>query len=378
MQIALKTKRQNISELFQDSPYIEDTLNINEISEIAKNKKVKGVIFDREEHTSHDILEFREQFPDINAIVLQDQEDELFKKSCLAHNIQVLLSDVEDEILLGVINEEWFGASHQGPEVNIIAVRGTHRQAGTTQTSLSMARSIAAYDHKAAVVGLNPYNPGSLPNLDEKYSLDQVYDLLESGVIKDSESLMKYFIDVDGFYYLVGNKDLYRALSFKREPIDYMISLLKENFDTIIFDVGSFFDSYLAMTGLQQAQTHILVGTQEWCSISDYKRWQEQYLTAFDLEPDHSYLIVNKYSAHAIISPKQLEESVDIGVLSYIPFFPESADAEYDDGILFDTNYKPYNKAINGIVKALIEDIDESKRKKNGSWLSSLKERMFS
>ncbi|MYL35483.1 hypothetical protein GLW08_20485 [Pontibacillus yanchengensis] len=378
MRVGVHSSRANITQTLESIPSIQAVQEFSSIDELKKDKKVKAILLDQNGFNTQDLLSFREVFPNHHFIILMKEKDEFFEKSCIAHDIKPVFNDIRDDELKNIIQTSWFKEKENTDNDHVIAIRGTHRQCGTTQTSLSLARSFAAYNRRVAVVGLNPYNPGYVRGLDNKYSLDYIYDHLESDVIRDAETLMKYMDESHGVHYLPGNSDLYKAPSFKETPIKRMIQYLKREFDIVILDVGSFYDSFLAMTALKEAGTHILIATQEVISLNEYQRWNEQIIDKFDLELPSSYLVVNKYATNAIITPKHISETLDIPMISHIPFFPEAADAEYEDGVLYDTIFKPYNRAIDGIAKALNQELVSEGKKANKNWFSSIKEKMFS
>ncbi|MEK5217706.1 hypothetical protein [Psychrobacillus sp. FSL H8-0487] len=357
MKVAIVQPNEILTKLVLCTRQFTSSVEIMNLEDVGKEKKLDVLIMEHQGLTPTDIIQLRQQFQSMKILIVAEQIDTFFEKSCIAHDILLISNEMSQREQLDTIQKAWFGLEEQTEYHNVVAVYGTHRQVGVTQTALSIGNALGSFNHKTLVIGLNPYNPGEDTKKPATYSFDQIYDLVQSNVINSGETLIPYLEKYDHFYYLTGNRDFYKALSFDGKTVEQLIRLAKEHFQAVVLDIGSFYDSYLPLTGLQMSNTHILVSSQEQLSIDEFSRWQEQVLSRFDFYPKTSYQVVNKYASKAILTSKHLEEKLELPILTQIPFFPESNDALIEDGILYLSEYAPYNKVIDGIARAIGDEI---------------------
>lgn len=355
---------------------LQEDVVFSTVEEALKNQKKFQVLFiEKGDYTFSDVIELRKSFPTQKICMLGSGSDEVFTKTCLAQDILYLDNEKSERERLDIIQKVWYGLQEQAEYQNVVALHGTHRQVGVTQLALSLGHTLGDWNHSPIVIGLNPYNPGEYPELKAAYSFEQIYDLVKSNVIEDGEGLMQYLTKIDSFYYLVGNRDFYKAGEFEKDIVAKIIDIAKEKFDLVILDVGSFYDSYLPLMGLQMSNTHILVSSQEFISLDEYQRWYDQVLSRFPLHPKTTLQVVSKFASKAVITPKQLEEQHGVPVVAHIPFFPEANDAIFEDGILTLAGYKPYSKVIDGVAKTIVGEVSatnysHTQKKGLAKWLS--------
>lgn len=357
MKSAIVGPSEELKRLVLFTQQLSDSVEVQSLNEIIKDKKIEVILTEQKDLTPGDIIQIRQQFYDHKILILVDEIEPFFEKSCIAHDVLLLSKEMTEREQLDLIQKAWFGLEEQTEYHNVIAIHGTHRQVGVTQIALSLGHTLGVFNLKTLVIGLNPYNPGELPTIQSTYSFDQVYDLIQSNVINSAESLLPYLSEQNGFHYLVGNRDFYKAVQFESKPVERLIQFAKEHFQIVILDVGSFYDSFLPLVGLQMSNTHILVSSQEYISLEEYKRWKEQVLNRFEFYPKSNFQVVNKFASKAILTPKQLEDKHGVPVLAQVPFFPEANDAEIDDGILSMAAYTPYVRVIEGLAKTITADV---------------------
>lgn len=357
MKIAIVQSTDHLERLVLYTKQFTDSVQTNSIDELKKEKKVEVIVMNQGELKHTDITQLRSDFPSKKILIVTESIEPFFEKICIAHDIMLISKEWSERDQLDTIQRVWFGLEEQTEYHNVIAIQGTHRQVGVTQTALSIGHTLGTYNYKTLVIGLNPYNPGEDHKKKSTYSFDLVYDLIQSNIITDGASLLPYLEEYKHFFYLPGNRDFYRAQNFDKKPVQQLIQYAKDYFQVVILDVGSFYDSYLSLTGLELSNTHILVSSQEQYSLDEYKRWNEQVLSLFEFKPKLRYQVVNKFASKAIITNSHLEEKNEIPILTQIPFFPEANDALIEDGILCFAEYKHYNKAIDGIAKVIGDEI---------------------
>lgn len=370
MKVAITNNSNKLISLFHKIPQFEEYILFDSFEDLKKEKKVRYIFAEQNDLVAADLAQIRASFPNSKILILSKSEDPFFEKTCLVHEILLLIESWEEERCVQLIQHNWFGQLQRSKYKNVFAIFGTHRCTGVTQTALSLGNVIGGLNLKTLVIGLNPYSSGEYPGIKATYSFDMIYDLVENDVIKDGETLLPYLTKLEYCYYLVGNRDLYKALTFQPEPIMKLIDYAKDYFNVVLLDVGAFFDSYMAKIALENSNTHILISTQEQQAIDEFTRWNEQILSRFNYYPKSSYQIVNKYASRAIIQSKSLEEALKIPVLAEIPYFPESNDAVVTEGILYNSDFKPYVKAIDGIARVLVNEVIPDERQHNRSFLS--------
>ena len=357
MKVAIVQPTEALNKLVLYTRQFTNTIVVTDLEELVKDKKLDVLVMEQKDLTANDIIQIRYQFQSVKILIVAEQIDSFFEKSCIAHEVLLISNEWSQREQLDTIQKAWFGLEEQTEYHNVVAIHGTHRQVGVTQTALAVGNALGSFNYKTLVIGLNPYNPGEDPKRTATYSFEQIYDLIQSNVITSGESLIPYLEKYDHFYYLTGNRDFYKALSFDRKTVEQLIHIAKDHFQAVVLDVGSFYDSYLPLTGLQMSNTHILVSSQEHIAVSEYKQWKEQVLSRFDFHPKTTYQVVNKYASKAILTSKHLEEKLEQPILTQIPFFPEANDALIEDGMLYLSEYAPYNKVIDGIARAIGDEI---------------------
>ena len=349
-----------------------DPVEVDSFEDVLKEKKVKVIVTAQNDLTTPDVIDLRNTFPEHKFLILTNKEDSFFNKACIAHDILLISSESSEREQLDAIQKAWFGLEEQTEFHNVIAFHGTHRQVGVTQLALSVGHHLGTLNYKTLVIGMNTYSSGEYPGLNPSHSFEDVYDFIESNAIHDGESLLPYLTKLDQMYYLVGNRDFYRASNFDSEPIEKLINFAKEYFHIVILDIGAFYDGFLAYNGLQMSNTHVLVSSQEQQSIDEYKRWKEQIIERFEIHPKSQYQVVNKYATRPIITSKHLEEKHNVQVLAEVPYFPEAADAVIEQGILIQTDNRLFIKKVEGLSKALANEVTEGQKPVPSGFFSRL------
>ena len=294
MKTAIIQPTESLKRLVLYTRQFSDQIEVQSFDEIVKDRKIDVILTEQMDLLASDIIQLRQKFPNKKILILSETADPFFQKACITYDILLITKEMNEREQLDTIQKAWFGLEEQTEYHNVVAIHGTHRQVGITQLALSIGQTLGELNYKTIVIGLNPYNPGEINNVQSSYSFEQIYDLIESNVIYDGESLVPYLTKLNHFYYLVGNRDFYKAMTFDSKPVERLIHFAKEHFHIVILDVGSFYDSYLPLTGLQLSNTHILVSSQESISLEEYRRWQEQVLNRFDFHPKSIYQVVNK------------------------------------------------------------------------------------
>jgi Flp pilus assembly CpaE family ATPase len=152
--------------------------------------------------------------------------------------------------------------------------------------------------------------------------------------------------------------------------------MAKEGFDYVVLDIGSHYDHAPALAGLYYSNTHLLITTQQEVGARHFRKWQDQVLSRLGYREDKFLMCVNKYSSHAILTPKQLEEDLKIPLFEQIPYLIGAEDIEIDETLLYFSINKPYKRSIERIAKGILQEEKEiewslQKKKSFLGWFAS-------
>jgi hypothetical protein len=364
-----------ISSILQGIDKIDEIVRIQDINFFEKKEvKIEGLIMEQNGYSTSDFIQLRNKYPMMKILLIIEEFDYVLRRVCIAHDIDTLPANLIQEKLKSIVQTNWLHMAEKSEFKNVISVSGTHSQVGTTQTTLSLAMCMKELNLNVCVLGLDVYNPGELSKVSADYSLDSIYSSVDNHLI-NFEKLKKTMVDINGVQYLVGNRNFLRKLEFQIEPLKELIHIAKEGFDYVLLDIGSHYDHAPALAGLYYSNTHLLLATQQEVSARQFRKWQDQVLGRLGYGEEKFLLCVNKYSSHAILTPKQLEEDLKISLFEQIPYLIGAEDIEIDEILLYCSVSKPYKKSIERIVKGVLqgEEAMEKGLKKKGflGWFAS-------
>jgi Mrp family chromosome partitioning ATPase len=378
MRVGLDTPHhtENIMSILKAVGNITDIVTIHSFEALEKKDgKVDAFIIEQNGYNTSNLIELRKKHPNMKVLLITDDFDHMLKRICVAHDIDTIHSLSIQEQMKLLIQVKWFHMIAKSDYKNVISVSGTHGQVGITQTTFSLAMCMRELNLNVCVLGLDVHNPGELSKVTAEYSMDSIYSSVDNKLLT-FEKLKRTMVEVEGVYYLVGNRNFLKKLEFQIEPIKDLINITKGGFDYVLLDIGSNYDNAPALAGLYYSNTHLLVTTQQEVGGRHFKKWQEQVLGRLGYSEDKFLMCVNKYSSHAILSAKQLEEELKIPLFEQIPYLIGAEDIEIDETLLYKSMSKPYKKAIERIVKGILEETKEMEwnpKKKKGllGWFAS-------
>lgn len=373
MKVAVLSNVLNIDQIVDKVEHIEEVVKINSLEELQSKIKFDGLVIDRLGMQATELLSLRENHPNICIIMFFQEKDDLFEKTCITHEIYPMLEEDIELRLYNVISERWFNVTKNTDYENVIAIAGTHSRVGVTEIALGLGVNTVNFNRKTILISLNPYSPGELEKIQTKQSFEHIYELFENNYIPSIDEFLNQINEVQGLYYLVGNRDFYKAYSFKREPIEKLINFAKENFDIVYLDVGSFFENFAPNVGLLMSNTHLWITTQEHVGIKQYKRWEEQIFRSFEFKAKHKHLVINQYSNQALLNPKYMEENLGIPFLRSVPFIPGANDIQIETSFIANSDERRFIDPVHNLTKALLNEVDENEKplKKKFSLFSS-------
>ncbi len=364
MKLAVKSVNSELINLIENRTGFNEVIAIENFEEVKSLKKVSHLLCEGSEMENSDLLTLGQESHELNIMIYNEGMSSSFEKACITNGVIPVDTKNENEIV-NFIQNKWEHKKLDHKYENVVAISGTHARSGVTQTSLGLAYELSeTFQKKVIVLGLSPYSSGELANTNIEISFGELYDRFYSS-IEDDATLFEQLGKVDGFHYIPSNRDLYKAAEFERGPIVNMVNYLKERCDLLILDCGSFYDSFLPITGLELAENHILVATQEHEAIEQYKAWNDQIFKRVGLDFEHTNrsLIVNKFVDQSLITVSQLESELECSFLRAIPFFPEANDQVLETDILVKGAEKKYNAAFEGIARGFTNEEGIKKKK---------------
>jgi Mrp family chromosome partitioning ATPase len=370
MKVAYMSKNFVFEQSIEKINQISELLKINNVEEITYRHE--GLIFDQSNMDTVDLINLRDKHEEIKMAIIVQVPSENLVNVCKGNNITVINENVLPNEFMRILLLEWFGIEKRRMDYNtVFSVSGTHTQVGVTQLTLALASELSSFNLKVAVLGLNQYNPGDIPGKETDYSFDTLYSSIENGIFekeyqRDRNKLKSLMLELEGFYYLVGNRD--RVFSsekyYRVEAIQKLIEIAKQEFDIVLLDLGSIYDTASVVAGLKCSTTHLLVGTQQDFSARNFKQVQNQILKELGYTEEQFQLIINKHSVNAAYSARQLTDHLGVSLVGRVPYEPGAEDIEIAHGLISIESTKGFTKAIHTIARSISTSLVEGEMPK--------------
>ncbi|MBH0167154.1 hypothetical protein IHV12_19705 [Fictibacillus sp. 7GRE50] len=370
MKVAYLSQNVTFEQSIEKINQITELLKISDISEITH--KHEGIIFEQTNLDTVDLINLREQFPEMKMTMIATVLNETLINVCHGNNITVIQDTVSSNEFMKMILLDWFGIEKRRMDYNtVFSISGTHSQVGVTQLALCLASELSSLNLKVGVLGLNQYNAGDIPDKETDYSFDSLYASIENGIFekeyqRDKNKLKSLMLELDGFYYLVGNRDRKFASEqfYKVDAIQKLIEIAKQEFDIVLLDLGSIYDTASVVAGLKCSTTHLLVATQQDISAKNFKQIRNQILKELGYTENQFQLIINKHSVNAAYTARLLTDHLGIPLVGKIPYVPGAEDIEIAHGIIASEAGKAFNKAIHTIARSITTSLVEGEMPK--------------
>mgnify|MGYP002655705576 CR=1 FL=1 len=333
---------------------------VTKLSSVDELDKLKcdALLVDQELVDFSSLIDFRDVQPAIKTILLVDGPlNDTQIRICNAQKIVPFYKEYSKEEFKQLILQEWLDHIVKINQ-NVISISGTHPQSGVTQTSISLALALRELNYKVCVIGLNLYNPGEIIGFPSEFSFDSLYHSVSNNLF-DAEGLKKQLIEIHGIQYLVGNRNFLKKNKYHPEPIHSLINIVKDEYDFVILDLGSIYDTSGSLAGIMTGGTKILVGNQDEYSIRNFNRWYDQFLSPIGIKKEDLLLVVNRFDPVNLLKPKKIEEETGVALFEKIP----SISVDGSDGVLYNYYIKAYNRTFNRIAKGITTLPTEKKKK---------------
>lgn len=365
MKVAFMSQNTGFEASIEKINQITELIKISDVGEITHRHE--GLIFDQTNLDTVDLINLRDQFPEVKMAMIAQVLSETLINVCHGNNITVIHDKVPPNEFMKVLLLEWFGIEKRRMDYNtVFSLSGTHSQVGVTQLALCLASELSSFNLKVGVLGLNQYNAGDIPGKETDYSFDSLYASIENGIFekeyqRDKNKLKSLMLELDGFYYLIGNRDKRFASEsfYNMEAIQKLIEIAKQEFDIVLLDLGSIYDTASVVAGLKYSTTHLLVATQQDISARNFKQIRNQILKELGYTEDQFQLIINKHSVNAAYNARLLTDQLGIPLVGRVPYVPGAEDIEIAHGIISNEAGKPFNKAIHTIARAITTSLVE-------------------
>ncbi|MGE6755942.1 AAA family ATPase [Rossellomorea sp. NPDC071047] len=247
----------------------------------------------------------------------------------------------------------------------VITFFGTHSSAGVSTTTLNVARSLSSRVHeRILVLSLNAWDPSDyFYDYKGHYLSDLKVDLKTESLTQArlTSSLHQY----KNFYHLAGNRDIKMQRYYKPKEIEHLLSVAKENFDLIIVDGGTHFDTAIAAQAYVSSDMRFIVTNQEEKGYRGYFPYVfQQMLEPVGGKREDFMLIINRFQPNmSLISEKDLEEDLEMSRIATIPDMgPIGSIAIRQSKLLYELGEQAYKKPIDTISNLLIAEAGLSEK----------------
>lgn len=267
-------------------------------------------------------------------------------------------------------------AKNNTKKKRVITFFGTHSSAGVSTTTLNVARSLSSRVHeRILVLSLNAWDPSDyFYDYKGHYLSDLKVDLKTESLTpaRLTSSLHQY----KNFYHLAGNRDIKMQRYYKPKEIEHLLSVAKENFDLILVDGGTHFDTAIAAQAYVSSDMRFIVTNQEEKGYRGYFPYVfQQMLEPVGGKREDFMLIINRFQPNmSLISEKDLEEDLEMSRIATIPDMgPIGSIAIRQSKLLYELGEQAYRKPVDTISNLLIAEaglsekpIDEFQPKSKG------------
>jgi MinD-like ATPase involved in chromosome partitioning or flagellar assembly len=355
---------------------LEKTKGIESVEVFSLNEEaVKGIdvlILSDSLLAVMDLKEWKEKYSKKKIVYMvtnQSQAEPLKKIQlfCNTHGIHMIPPFDSKQQVVDEISRYLFPNSYQLKQGNKVVFMTTHPGAGGTSLALGVADEISNQTRaKVGVIHLNPWNEGTYEAISGK-SIEDIYPLVKNNSIS-YDQLFQSFSKVNNFYVLQGNRDLKKILDYDPSAVKCLIQMTSEIMDVVLLDVGAYLDNPLAVEGVRNGDTHYLITTQEKKGLLSFHKTYAQILERLKLEPQHFYLIVNKFESHHSFTSKLLSQKMNVPLLIETPVVATEYREEIDNQEKLLSQINGANDSMQRLALGLIEQYEfEIKRQKKES-----------
>jgi Flp pilus assembly CpaE family ATPase len=335
------------------------------LTEKLKSETVNfdSLIIDGRNFPFRELDTVRNQYPNIPIFyMIHNAKSEIIirdiQRICASLKVEVInenytTEQVVEEVMISLL------AKSSNQRKRVITFYGTHSSVGVSTTTLNVARSLSArVQERILVLSLNAWDPADY-FYDYKgfYLNDLKVDLKTESLTpaRLNESLHQY----KDFYHLAGNRDIKMQRYFKPDEIKHLLDVAKDNFDLILVDGGTHFDTAIAAQSFVSSDLRFLVTTQEDKGYRGYFPYVfQQMMEPVGGKKEDFMLVINRFQTNmSLISEKDLEADLEMNRITTIPDMgPIGSIAIRQNKLLYELGEQAYRKPIDTISNLLISE----------------------
>jgi Flp pilus assembly CpaE family ATPase len=359
--------------VFSTNSQIKEQLENREEVELAVlTEKLKtetvdfdSLIVDGKNFPFRELDSIRNQYPDIPVFyMIHDAKSEVIirdiQRICASLKVEAINEHyTTEQVIEEVMN--YLLAKSTNKKKRVITFFGTHSSVGVSTTTLNVARSLSArVQERILVLSLNAWDPADyFYEYRGHYLNDLKVDLKTESLTpaRLNECLHQY----KDFYHLAGNRDIKMQRYFKTDEIKHLLDVAKDNFDLILVDGGTHFDTAIAAQSFVSSDLRFLVTTQEDKGYRGYFPYVfQQMMEPVGGKKEDFMLIINRFQTNmSLISEKDLEADLEMNRITTIPDMgPIGSIAIRQNKLLYELGEQAYRKPIDTISNLIISEAD--------------------
>ena len=249
---------------------------------------------------------------------------------------------------------------------------------GSTFLSYQTAKTLADKGYKTILLDWDFRTPTLTRDINAKDTLHYLDNLLPSAVAKNvSQELLNSYISQkdEDFYFMSGIENPEQALDIVTDGLEYILELLKPQFDFIIIDVNTYIDNAGTFVGLFRADKVLFALEKKFQAIRNYEYYKSFIEEENILDFDKFELVLNKVDKAILLSSEEVEKyfnkerSIEITNLG-VEFINEDNIGKSEEFLKTSKKAALFHSSIDKLIDAYIDTTglvgkDTNQRKKD-------------
>ena len=249
---------------------------------------------------------------------------------------------------------------------------------GCTFLALQTAKKLASMGYKTILVDFDLRTPVLSRDLNAKDTMHYLDNILPNALSKNipMELLRSYCLEKgENLYFFAGIENPDLALDVEPEGLEYILSLLKGEFEYIIIDTNSYIDNAGTFVGLLKADKVLLPIEKKYQSLRSYEYAKNFVENDRIIDFNKFELVLNKVEKSILLSSSEVENF--FGKSSSIEISNLGADYINDDNIgrgeeflrsskKATTFHEDMEKLVNAYIELPETEDTKAKTKKRG------------
>lgn len=181
---------------------------------------------------------------------------------------------------------------------------------GCTFLSLQIAKKLASMGYKTILVDFDLRTPVLSREINGKDTMHYLDNLLPNALSKNipMDLLKSYCLEKgENFYFFSGIENPDLALDVEPEGLEYILYLLKNEFEYVIVDTNSYIDNAGTFVGLLKSDKVLLPIEKKYQSLHAYDFAKNFVENPRIVDFEKFELVLNKVDKHILLSSKEVE-----------------------------------------------------------------------